>query len=690
VGDPRDGIPFGTYRLIKRLARGGMAEVFLATQRGLEGFERRVAVKRILPHLVESSDFVEMFLDEARLAARLSHPNVVHIYEFGKVEEYFFIAMEYVDGVDTNQLILETSGRGIPPEIVARIGADAAGGLHHAHQLSNDDGKPLGIVHRDVSPQNLLLSFDGVLKIVDFGIAKAAHHAERTRPGVVKGKFAYMSPEQVVGKTLDGRSDVYSLAIVLWELLAGRFAFSRESPGEAMREIRDGKLQPIETVKHDVPKELAAALGRALQKDREKRPTAAQFAVDLESYLKVSTQLATSMVVSEWLKQKFPRREISGMVPKANAQTPPGTVAGTPEPENETRGGDEDPTPADDPPVYSHAATMPSDQIRDPTLSIHSSTSGVVVEEQHEGPEDPTLPADSGMRAKLPRSPTPMPDVPISISDLFPVSKSGSGMRQVTGRPAAPMPAATTSQTRLSSRQMVRIGAAALGLIAGIVVIAVAMGGDPKPRTTVEKGPPPPRILVESPEPPAPGPTPVVERVEPEVAPAPSQPETPLATLEVITTPPGASVALDGIPLLGVSPLHVDDIEPGDHAIVVSMPGHKEETRLLSLGTSASFRLEITLTPKKTQPISQKRPKPQQAQARARPSTGFLTVHTVPWSDVFLGGRKLGQAPLAEREVPAGTHTLVFKGPFGRRQKRVTIRPGDTTKLNLDFRNEGK
>src|SRR5262245_38384673 len=282
-----------------------MAEVFLASQRGPEGFERRAAVKRILPHLVESGDFVAMFLDEARLAARLSHPNIVHIYEFGKFQDYYFIAMEHVDGVDTNQMILEAHGSGLPPEIVARLGADAAAGLHHAHQLADGDGRPLDIVHRDVSPQNLLLSYDGVLKIVDFGIAKAAHHAERTRPGVVKGKFAYMSPEQVVGKTLDGRSDVYSLAIVLWELLAGRFAFTRENPGEAMREIRDGKLAPIETVRSDVPKELAAALGHALTKERDKRPNAAQFAVELESYLKGSTRLATAMVVSDWLKERF-------------------------------------------------------------------------------------------------------------------------------------------------------------------------------------------------------------------------------------------------------------------------------------------------------------------------------------------------------------------------------------------------
>lgn len=204
------GIPFGKYRLVKRLARGGMAEIFLARQRGPDGFERQVALKRILPHLVETEDFVRMFHDEANLAARLTHPNVVHIYEFGKVDEYYFIAMEFVDGVDCARLSEAATREPLPPEIVGRLGADAAAGLHHAHTMTDGDGTPLGIVHRDVSPQNLILSFDGIVKIVDFGIAKAAIFADRTRPGVVKGKFAYMSPEQVEGKPLDeiGRAHV--------------------------------------------------------------------------------------------------------------------------------------------------------------------------------------------------------------------------------------------------------------------------------------------------------------------------------------------------------------------------------------------------------------------------------------------------------------------------------------------------
>ncbi|HET6612008.1 MAG TPA: serine/threonine-protein kinase, partial [Kofleriaceae bacterium] len=299
------GIPFGNYRLLKRIARGGMAEVFLARQGGLEGFDRLVAVKRILPHLVDSESFVRMFLDEARLAARLSHANIVHIYEFGKVEEHYFIAMEYVEGIHAGTLI--KSRDRLPLALAARIGADACAGLHYAHELSDVDGRPLKIVHRDVSPPNLIVSFDGVVKLVDFGIAKAVSQVEHTKPGVVKGKFAYMSPEQTTGDALDGRSDVFSLGLVLWELLAGRVALSRVDPVAAMTQIRDGKLPSIESVRSDVPPALAAAIGAALAVKPDDRATAIELGLALEALIKTFPEPGTTLAMAAWLRERFPR-----------------------------------------------------------------------------------------------------------------------------------------------------------------------------------------------------------------------------------------------------------------------------------------------------------------------------------------------------------------------------------------------
>lgn len=298
------GSQLGQYVLLRRIARGGMAEVFLAQQRGLEGFDRRVAVKRILPHLSDAPDFIKMFLSEAKLAAQLSHPNIVHIYDFGKVEDDYFIAMEYVDGVHAGKLVKATER--LPPAMVARLGADAAAALHHAHSL-RANGQPIGLVHRDVSPPNLMISFDGVVKLCDFGIAKAAALSQQlTNPGQVKGKYAYMSPEQTTGTPLDGRSDVFSLGIVLWELLVGRTIVGRGDAIEAMRAIRDGRLTPIEQAAPQTPGALAEAVTWALQTRRELRPSAMQLAERLETFLKSSPELATPMQVGAWLRARFP------------------------------------------------------------------------------------------------------------------------------------------------------------------------------------------------------------------------------------------------------------------------------------------------------------------------------------------------------------------------------------------------
>ncbi len=330
------GIRFGQYTLLRRIARGGMAEVFLAQQKGLEGFDRRVAVKRILPHLADAPDFVKMFLGEAKLAAQLTHPNVVHIYDFGKHDGDYFIAMEYVDGVHAGQLfkyIAETEK--MSPALVARLGADAAAALHYAHELRGTDGKPIGLVHRDVSPANLMVSFDGVVKLCDFGIAKAAALGEQlTNPGQVKGKYAYMSPEQTIASPLDGRSDVFSLAIVLWELLAGKTIVGRGDAVEAMRAIRDGKLPSITSAAPTTPPALAKALGWAMATRRENRATAMDFAQALEAYIKSSPEIATSMQLAGWIRQRFPRDHGTtgqhAAIPGVSIGTRavPGTIAG--------------------------------------------------------------------------------------------------------------------------------------------------------------------------------------------------------------------------------------------------------------------------------------------------------------------------------------------------------------------------
>jgi serine/threonine-protein kinase len=299
------GVAFGRYRLLRRLARGGMAEVFLAHHIGDDGVARRVAVKRILPHLSDSEQFRKMIVDEAQIAARLSHPHVVYIYDYGRIGEYDFIAMEYVDGVELGQLIRRGAERPVPLRHSARIIADVCAGLHHAHNLTDDKGRRYDLVHRDVSPQNVLVGYDGVVKLVDFGIAKIAWLAGATRPGMVKGKFAYMSPEQVSGRPLDARSDVFAAGICFYELLTGVPLFRRDDPKRAMRDIKEGKPLELARLRPDLPAALVAVVERALQIDRERRyPSAAAMRDDLERYLGAG---ADDEELGEWLEREVPR-----------------------------------------------------------------------------------------------------------------------------------------------------------------------------------------------------------------------------------------------------------------------------------------------------------------------------------------------------------------------------------------------
>ncbi len=305
---------YGRYVLIDRLGAGGMAEVFRALVLGPEGFQRMIVVKRILPHLSQDEDFVRMFISEASLCGRLSHPNIIQIHEFGNADGQYFIAMEYLQGRTVTSLMarLLTRAERAPVPISCEIARQACLGLAYAHGLASVDSKPLGIVHRDVTPSNVMIAYTGAVKVLDFGIARVAGEvrADTTDPGQIKGKSSYLSPEQLNPRQpIDSRADIFSLGIILHELLTGRRLFKGAGPLETMRMITDMPIAPPSRINPAVPAEIDRIALRALARKREDRyQDAASMAADLEAYL--IGQRFTSQELPAFLRGLF-KEELS-------------------------------------------------------------------------------------------------------------------------------------------------------------------------------------------------------------------------------------------------------------------------------------------------------------------------------------------------------------------------------------------
>jgi eukaryotic-like serine/threonine-protein kinase len=290
-GDPflAGGISYSRYLLTARIGAGGMAEVFRALVKGPEGFERELVLKRILPRYSGNAQFVSMFVNEAKICALLTHPNIVQIYEFGEAEGTYFIAMENVHGVSLRDAMAKLRERSetLPYMVAADIARQICLGLDYAHTLTAPDGTPLEIIHRDISPPNIMLAFNGTAKVVDFGIARAASFAEaEIKSGVIKGKVSYLAPEQINRQPMDGRVDVFATGILLHEMLTGQKLFQANNELGKMRALLTQTTPPPSSVNASIPRELDRIVLRALERDRERRyPSAAAMANDLERTL---------------------------------------------------------------------------------------------------------------------------------------------------------------------------------------------------------------------------------------------------------------------------------------------------------------------------------------------------------------------------------------------------------------------
>jgi serine/threonine protein kinase len=356
----------GRYQLLTRLGVGGMAEVYLAEQAGVAGFQKKVVVKRILPHLAANRQFVEMFAREARVAARLSHTNVVQIFELGEEHGEFFIAMEHIDGLTLHRLAVAAWEQQLPLplDVVLRTLADAALGLFAAHTLTDEAGKPLRLVHRDVSPDNLMLSKDGVTKVLDFGIAKGDLGGPQTKTGNLRGKIPFMPPEQIRGEVLDGRADLYALGVSAYWMLTGQRPFDRQSDWHTMQAIITEFAAPPSTLNPAVPPAVDALVLRLLEKDRSRRPDNGRLLADELEALASPSSVGGKKTTLAFLEQILPAssaranplsgQEIAGPPPPPLPPTPMASPPSSPPPQltapNESSRPAREPTPVAPPP----------------------------------------------------------------------------------------------------------------------------------------------------------------------------------------------------------------------------------------------------------------------------------------------------------------------------------------------------
>jgi serine/threonine protein kinase len=664
---------YGNYQLIKRLAMGGMAQIYLARQRGAEGFEKKVVVKRILPHLAENQEFVQMFLDEARIAARLNHPNIVQIFDLGAQDDSFFIAMEYIHGEDLRRVWkkADRAGTPIPVPLVCRIIIEACAGLDYAHKKTDANGKPLGIVHRDISPQNILLTFEGRVKVVDFGIAKAADQATVTRSGVLKGKYSYMSPEQAAGQKLDCRSDIFALGVVLYELLTCSRLFKRATDMATLQAVAECDILPPSQLNPRVPKDLDALVMKALTRRPEERfSEAAQLQLALEDWLVGHQRPSSSAHVAEFMKNLYAARlaeeaRVGDVLVEDSDSLPPESKS--PERSVDRKSAETVAAPRPEP-VASERQERPSRTA--PRLSRSEPRSSV----ERRTPEA-TRTQDIRRAAELPVEPR---------SAERPSARASRVKHQALPAPVstpAPAPvAASVPEPRKKNR--LAVGLVAMGVLVGLGVGAWwALRPQPvvvPPNETAKVEPRPKPSVPET----STG-EPVREQPKPSV----------VASVQVTLRTKPEGVSLTALTVDGKAyektPV-VLSARPGQELTVKAEAArYRPVSRTFSVGQAPEQELTLTLEPVPEPVHREERTKVEPVRSvvaetrETRPSevrkamVRFVVKPITVWAEVSCNGARMGETPFRDVQMTVGTYDCKFSNPDqGTRSKRVEVKPG--------------
>jgi serine/threonine protein kinase len=682
----------GRYRLDRKLATGGMAEVFLAHRLG---DTTPCVVKRAFSFLSDNPDFARMFLQEAQLAAQLNHPNIARIFELGQAGGTYFLAMEYVPGLDLLQVIELARARGEPlaPHHCASIIAQAARALHHAHDAIGHKGEPLNIIHRDVSPHNILLSRRGEVKLIDFGVAKASTFLHRTRAGMIKGKYPYMSPEQVAGDPLDRRADLYSLGLVLFELLTRERAIPGSTEGEVIENASHARILPVWSLRPDLPHKLAEVLMRCLAADRDRRwPTAEAVALELERFIAHHGEPVTPADLARLVEDPKPALATSPFVP---LQSHSAAAAGVPLPAPERP---ERPTikvvpiPLRDvvelgaPVAHTLPSAMavqltekfvtapePKPKRRWPLPAIAASLGVVIGVLALAGPLSRALEQLSEPSAVAQAPANPPPPVPAAVAAPTPPAEAPA--------PVAPAPARPTLQAAFATAAAEEPAAEPSAEPAAAEEPAPAAGGSGAP------APPPPEPedpaiasaltalgATTTDEPPAelppahraskrPPPRPPAELLsEPLVAAKPKQPSKMEATLTITSSPP-LEIEVDG-QYQGRSPVTLD-LSPGRHNV-----------------TWFDESLKIY----RTAPLTLRRG--EERTEEWSPAKGTLVVDVVPFGEIVVDGESFGVTSFKSVDLWEGTRILqVINRETGREETtHVLVKPGKEVAVRVDLR----
>jgi serine/threonine-protein kinase len=645
----------GRYQLLKEIAIGGMAEIYVAKQTGVEGFEKLVVIKKILPQFARDPHFIKMFLNEARLAARLTHPNIVHIYDLGYANGVYFIAMEYIHGENLSGVTFacRQQKHAIPLEHALKIVSQICEGLHYAHSKTNVQGKPLGVVHRDVSPQNILISFEGVVKLVDFGVAKAAtRYDEDTRAGLIKGKLAYMSPEQISGQPMDSRSDLFSLGIVLWELCTGRRLFGRFEPAVILQKIAEAEVTAPSQANRRVTPPLEAIILRCLQKDPGRRyQSAFQMHMAIEEFMKKQGLSSSTLHLGRFMHTLFKQKL---------------------EDDEKIREAEE------------AGAGLESELFSDLEPTKEAAEGAAAIEELF-----PTTPPTTGESAVVEVSDEDIVGTPkrrwgvwvfllllllaLAVvgyrfhSEILALMAKWTGKEESAGKPEPPLVLArgtvkvdsrpTGASVALDGRSRGKTPGELSDIEVGVehqlevstpgyqpwsIRFTLQKAGEVKALDTT---------LAKLPEPPG---------KEPEETPKKEPVALHYGKVHVITRPPGATVELDGAELVDATPVTISAVAVGKrHKLRAFLEGRKDWVVEFRVKKNQRLVLRGRLPPLK----KLKKPKKEEpAGDQAR-----LSIDSIPSAQVFVDHVQVGNTPLRNHKIAPGSHVIhLFSQELGK------------------------